>query len=99
MLKANTVNFVLIQNVKILVIFQYLQAKYCNGSEIVECCFTLRRQLKSTWMLSSSKKVSTFSLQQFYDAAKEAIKSLLKLTEHSELNTKTALKTWSLKLT
>ena len=31
-LKATTVNSVLIQNDEILVIFQYLQAKYCNGS-------------------------------------------------------------------
>ena len=41
--KATTVNSVLIQNNEILVIFQYLQTKHCNGFEIIECCFTLRR--------------------------------------------------------
>ena len=38
--KAPTVNSVLIQNDEILVIFQYLQTKYRNDSEIIECCFT-----------------------------------------------------------
>ena len=88
----------LIQNDEILVIFQYLQAKYCNDSKITECCFKQRKQLINIWMFSSQKKkkLRTFSLLQFYDAAK---KSLLKLTEHSELDSKITLKTWSFKLT
>ena len=76
----------LIQNNEILVIFQYLQAKYCNDSKIAECCFKLRMQLINIWMFSNQKKLRTFSLLQFYDAAKKAKKSLLKLTEHSELD-------------
>ena len=81
----------LIQNDEILVIFQYLQAKYCNDSKITECCFKQRKQLINIWMFSSQKKTKlrTFSLLQFYDAAK---KSLLKLTEHSELDSKITLK-------
>ena len=87
----------LIQNNEILVIFQYLQAKYCNDSKITECRFKLRKHLINIWMFSSQKqKLRTFSLLQFYDAAK---KSLLKLTEHSELDSKITLKTWSFKLT
>ena len=87
----------LIQNDEILVIFQYLQAKNCNDSKITECCFKQRKQLINIWMFSSQKKkLRTFSLLQFYDAAK---KSSLKLTEHSELDSKITLKTWSFKLT
>ena len=88
----------LIQNDEILVIFQYLQAKYCNDSKITECCFKQRKQLINIWMFSSQKKkkLRTFSLLQFYDAAK---KSLLRLQEHSELDSKITLKTWSFKLT
>ena len=89
----------LIQNDKILVIFQYLQAKYCNDSTITECCFKLRKQLINIWDALKLKKTPYFSLLQFYDAAKKAKKFLLKLTEHSELNTKITLKTWSFKLT
>ena len=87
----------LIQNDEILVIFQYLQAKYCNDSKITEWCFKQRKQLINIWMFSSQKKkLRTFSLLQFYDAAKQ---SLLKLTEHLELDSKTTLKPWSFKLT
>ena len=88
----------LIQNDESLVIFQYLQAKYCNDSKITECCIKQRKQLINIWMFSSQKKkkLRTFSLLQFYDAAK---KSLLKLTEHLELDSKITLKTWSFKLT
>ena len=87
----------LIQNDEILVIFQYLQAKYCNYSKITESYFKQRKQLINIWMFSSQKKkLRTFSLLQFYDAAK---KSLLKLTELSELDSKITLKTWSFKLT
>ena len=48
----------LIQNDEILVIFQYLQAKYCNDSKITECCFKQRKQLINIWMFSSQKKNS-----------------------------------------
>ena len=65
----------LIQNDEILVIFQYLLAKYCNDSNITECCFKLRKQLINIWMFSTQKKLRTFSLLQFYDAAKTAKKS------------------------
>ena len=89
----------LIQTDEILVIFQYLQAKYCNDSKITECCFKLRKQLINIWMFSSQKQTPYFLLLQFYDAAEQAKKSLLKLTEHLELDSKTTLKTWSFKLT
>ena len=89
----------LIQTDEILVIFQYLQAKYCNDSKITECCFKLRKQLINIWMFSSQKQTPYFLLLQFYDAAKQAKKSLLKLTEHLELDSKATLKTWSFKLT
>ena len=49
----------LIQNDEILVIFQYLQAKYCNDSKITECCFKQRKQLINIWMFSSQKKIKT----------------------------------------
>ena len=64
----------LIQNDEILVIFQYLQAKYCNDSKITECCFKQGEQLINIWMFSSQKKkkLRTFSLLQFYDAAKKS---------------------------
>ena len=80
----------LIQYDEILVIFQYLQAKYCNDSKITECGFKLRKQLINIVFGCSQvkKKLRTFSLLQFHDAAKKAKKSLLKLTEHSELHTK-----------
>ena len=96
--KATTVNSVLFQNDKILVIFQYLQTNYCIGAEIFERCFTLRSQLINIWIFPD-KKISIFSRLHFFDVAKGATKCLLKLTENSELNTKTALKTRSLKLT
>ena len=86
-------------NDEILVIFQYLQAKYCNDSKITECYFKQRKQLINRLFGCSQVKkkvLRTFSLLQFYDAAK---KSLLKLTEHSELDSKITLKTWSFKLT
>ena len=89
----------LIQNDEILVIFQYLQANYCNDSNITECCFKLRTQLINIWMFSTQKKLRTFSLLRFYDAAKKAKKSLLKLPEHSELDSKKTLETWSFELT
>ena len=46
----------LIQTDEILVIFQYLQAKYCDDSKITEWCFKQRKQLKNIWMFSSQKK-------------------------------------------
>ena len=49
-------------------------------------------------VLKSKNKLRTFSLLQFYDAAKKAKKSLLKLTELSELDAKITLKTWSFNL-
>ena len=76
----------LIQNDKILVIFQYLQAK------ILQCSFKVRKQLINIWMVSSSKKLRTFCLCSFTMLQE---RSLLKLTEYSELNTKITLKTWS----
>ena len=60
---------------------------------------TARATHKYLNVLKLKKKLHTFSLLQFYDAAKKAKKSLLKLTEHSELNTKITWKTWSFKLT
>ena len=92
----------LIQNDKILVIFQYLLAKYCNDSKITECCLqTAQATHKYLDVLKSKKKkkLRTFSFLQIYDAAKKAKKSLLKLTEHSELDSIITLKTWSFKLT
>ena len=50
----------LIQNDEILVIFQYLQAKYCNDSKITECRFKLRKQLINIWMFSSQKKKTPY---------------------------------------
>ena len=44
------------QNDEILVIFQYLQAKYCNNFKITKCCFKLRKQVINIWMFSSQKK-------------------------------------------
>ena len=46
-------NFELIQNDEILLIFQYLQAKYCNSFEIIEFYFTMRRQLTNIWVFSN----------------------------------------------
>ena len=89
----------LIQTGKILVIFQYLLAKYCNDSKITECCFKLRKQFINIWMFSSQKQTPYFLLLQLYDAAKQAKKSLLKLTEHLELDSKITLKAWSFELT
>ena len=50
----------LIQNNEILVIFQYLQAKFCNHSKIAEYCFKLRMQLINIWMFSNQKKTPYF---------------------------------------
>ena len=58
-------NSVLIQNDEILVIFQYLQAKYCNNSKITECCFKLRKQVINIWMFSSQKKSVFFRFCSF----------------------------------
>ena len=66
----------LIHNDKILVIFQYLQAKYCNDSKITKCCFKLRKQLTHKYLdVLALKKTPYFLLLQFYDAAKKAKKS------------------------
>ena len=46
-------NSVLIQNDETLVNFRYIQAKYCNDTEIIECCSKLRKQLINIWMFSS----------------------------------------------
>ena len=91
-------NSVLIHNDEILVIFQYLQAKYCNDSKITECCFKQRKQLINIWMFSSQKKKNSV-LFRFCSFTMLQKKSLLKLTEHSELDSKITLKTWSSKLT
>ena len=45
------------------------------------------------WMFSSQKQTPYFLLLQFYDAAKQAKKSLLKLTEHLQLDSKITLET------
>ena len=88
----------LIQNDEILVIFQYLQYKQNIATilKLQSAASNSASNSKYLDVLKSKEKLRTFSLLQFYDAAK---KSLLKLTEHLELDSKITLKTWSFKLT
>ena len=89
----------LIQNDEILVIFQYLQAKYWQRFYNYRVLLQTAQATHKYLDVLKSKKTPYFFAFAVLRCCKKAKKSLLKLTEHSELDTKKTIKTRSFKLT
>ena len=58
----------------------------CYDSEVIECCCALRKHLRKLWAVIQIEKKLAFWFYNFTMLPKAEKKRLLKLAEHSELN-------------